>query len=267
MRVTIDAHEVFVHTGGAEFEPGRQGVVLIHGAGMDHTVWRYQARRLAAAGWAVVAPDLPGHGRSEGNPLASVPELGAWLGRLVVGLGMRVPVIVGHSMGSLVALRVAADREVSGVILIGPSNRMQVHPELLAAADRADHLAVELIVGWSHTGTTRFGGHPDPGSWKRGFTERLLERHLDGVLASDLHAVAAHDPAGDANRIAAPVMVVIGTADRMTPARAGRDLVACFPEGAEVLEVAGGSHLVFLEQPREVTSAMVDWMRRHQLVP
>lgn len=262
MQLLVDGKAVFVHSGGVDLDSTRPAIVLIHGAGMDHSVWRYQARRLAAAGWAVAAPDLPGHGRSLGEPLQSIAEMGGWVGRLIEELTLRQPVVAGHSMGSLVALWVAARREVCGVVLIGTSDHMQVHPDLLAAADRANHLAVDLITGWSHTGVTRFGGHPEPGSWKRGFTDRLLERHLDRVLAVDLHAVAAHDPVADAREVHVPVLAVLGTADRMTPARDGRELMANISADTEVIEVARGSHLVFLEQPREVTAAVVDWLAR-----
>lgn len=262
MNVAVDGHGVFVHTGGEPFDAARPAVVLVHGAGMDHSVWRYQSRRLAASGWAVVAPDLPGHGRSGGDLLASIAAMGAWVGRLTDVLGVVRPVIVGHSLGSLVALWVAAHGEVAGVVLFGPSDHMLVHPDLQDAADRRDRLAIDLILGWTHTGDSRLGGHLEAGSWKRALLERLLERHLEGALAIDLRAVSRHDPVADAVDAEVPALVVLGSADRMTPVGAGRALASHLAADAELLEIDGGSHVVFLEQPTEVMPALLSWLSR-----
>ena len=56
-------------------ESFRPDVVLVHGAGMDRTVWTLQARYLAHHGRNVLALDLPGHGRSGGAPLASIGDI------------------------------------------------------------------------------------------------------------------------------------------------------------------------------------------------
>jgi pimeloyl-ACP methyl ester carboxylesterase len=187
--------------------------------------------------------------------------MGAWVGRLIEELRVDRPVVIGHSMGSLVALWIAAHVEVAGVALIGPGEKMEVHSELQEAAGRGDPLAVDLIVGWTHTGTSRFGGHLEPGSWIPVLTERLLRRHLDGVLAVDLRAASCHDPVADADQVDVPVLVVIGSTDKMTPPKSGRAL-ASYLSDAEVVEVVGGSHVAFLEQPAEVMPTLLSWLAR-----
>ena len=81
MDLKVDGRKVYAATGGRPFDPALPAVLLLHGAGMDHTVWQLPARWLAWHGHSVLAVDLPGHGRSEGPALASVPELAQWLGR------------------------------------------------------------------------------------------------------------------------------------------------------------------------------------------
>ena len=66
MRLTVDGHSVFVYTGNSEHIHNQSAVVFIHGAGLDHTVWVLPSRYFSRHGFNVIAPDLPGHGRSSG---------------------------------------------------------------------------------------------------------------------------------------------------------------------------------------------------------
>ncbi len=259
MDVTVQGRRVFAHTGGVDLEPAGGVVVLIHGAPADHSVWRYQTRHLAAAGHPVLAVDLPGHGKSEGPALTTVVAMADWVAELVEALGAPAVTVVGHSMGSLVAAQTAAahPRLVRGVVLVAPADRMSVHPDLLDAARREDPLAADLIVGWSHTGRSRFGPHPDPGVWTAAGTRRLLERNA-GVLATDLQACAEWDSAVVAG-IEAPALVVVGERDKMTPAKAGRALAALLPD-ATVVQIAGASHSIHYTEPAALNAALLEWL-------
>ena len=79
-------------------------LVLVHGAGGNHTSWRYQARWLARHGYRVNALDLPGHGGDPSEPLASVEAIAAWVADSV----KEPAVLIGHSLGGLVGLELAA---------------------------------------------------------------------------------------------------------------------------------------------------------------
>src|SRR5207244_5808964 len=108
MKLVVQGHEAYAYTGGKPFDPALPCVVFIHGALNDHSVWTLLARWFAHHGHAVLAPDLPGHGRSEGPPLASVEALADWLLALLDAAGVGSAALVGHSMGSLIALEAAA---------------------------------------------------------------------------------------------------------------------------------------------------------------
>jgi pimeloyl-ACP methyl ester carboxylesterase len=257
----LRGREVLVHTGGVQPAAGAPAVVLVHGAGMDHSGWRYQTRALALGGFAALAPDLPGHGRSAGPPLPSVEAMAAWLLDLLDAAGVASVSLVGHSMGSLVALEAAASAptRVRRLALVGASGAMEVHPELQAAADRGDHLAVDLMVGWMHTGSRRLGGHPDPGRWIRGVTARLLERGLP-VLAGDLRACSAYPGLERAASVRCPTLILLGAADLMTPPAAARALGDAIP-GAALEVVAGAGHMVATEHPDETRRALEGFLR------
>src|SRR3954452_10360359 len=108
MQLPVNGVETFVATGGREFEVSPPTVVLLHGAGFDHTAWALHSRWFAHHGYGVLAPDMPGHGRSSGAPLRAIAEMADWIAALLVAAGVGNATLVGHSMGSLVALETAA---------------------------------------------------------------------------------------------------------------------------------------------------------------
>lgn len=252
---------MLVHTGGVEAPSGAPVVVLVHGAGMDHSAWRYQTRALALGGFAALAPDLPGHGRSAGPPLPSIEALAAWLLDLLDAAGAASAALVGHSMGALVALEAAASTpsRVERLVLVGASGAMEVHPDLQAAAERGDHLAVELMVGWMHAGEHRLGGHPDPGRWMPGVTARLLERGL-AVLGGDLRACSAYPGLNRAASVRCPTLILAGAADLMTPLTAARLLGSAIPD-ATLEVVPGAGHMLPTDHPHRTRRAVEEFLR------
>src|SRR4051795_3183508 len=108
MQLPVNGDETFVATGGREFEVSPPTVVLLHGAGFDHSAWALHSRWFAHHGYGVLAPDMPGHGRSSGAPLRAIAEMADWTAALLVAAGVGNATLVGHSMGSLVALETAA---------------------------------------------------------------------------------------------------------------------------------------------------------------
>src|SRR5271167_1577494 len=104
MRLTVAGVETFIGPGGRDFDPALPCIVFLHGAGLDHTVWALLARSFAHHGFGVLAPDFPGHGRSAGAPLSSIAALADWNAALIAAAGVPAARLVGHSMGTLVAL-------------------------------------------------------------------------------------------------------------------------------------------------------------------
>src|SRR5258707_12928 len=111
----------YAYTGGKAFDAALPCVVFIHGALHDHSVWTLLARWCAHHGHAVLAVDLPGHGRSTGAPAPSVEANADWLLALLDAAGVERAVLVGHSMGSLIALEAAAraPQRARGLVMIG----------------------------------------------------------------------------------------------------------------------------------------------------
>ena len=106
MKIKINNDNINIRTGGYQINNDNPYFLLIHGAGMDASVWQMQTRYLANRGVNVLAIDLPGHGLSEGKSLSSISEMSEWTIQLINKLDIDSISIAGHSMGSLVAIDV-----------------------------------------------------------------------------------------------------------------------------------------------------------------
>ena len=267
MRLTVDGAAVSATTGGRPVDRGKPLMVFLHGSGLDKTAWQLQTRYFSHHGFSVLAVDLPGHGGSEGTPLCSIERYADWVASLVVTAGYGTAHLVGHSMGSLIALETAARHTgiASTLTMVGGAASIPVHPALLAAAEAGDHIAYELLASWSHGRRSHLGGHQTPGVWMMGSTIRLWERSRPGVLATDLHACNNYRGGAEAAaRVGCPSLLISGSLDVMTPRRAAEPLRHNLEDVREVM-IEGAGHTMMTEQPDPVIDAIaafVDENRR-----
>ena len=264
MRIDVDGRSAYAYTGGTAFDPARPVVVFVHGALHDHSAWNLLARALAHHGHAVLAVDLPGHGRSEGPPCASVEALADWLIALLQAAGVRQATLVGHSMGSLTALEAAAraPERVERLVLMGTAYPMKVSPALLATAEAEPLRAIDMVNAWSYSSLAAKPSFPGPGMWLHGSNRALMRRmqagwrgcnlfHLEFSLCDRYgggEAAAAH-----VRQRGCPVACILGETDQMTPPASGRTLASWL--GAEVHMVPGGHNMVG-EAPAAVLQAL-----------
>jgi pimeloyl-ACP methyl ester carboxylesterase len=258
MQLSVNGTDAFVATGGREFDASLPTIVLLHGGGFDHTAWALHSRWFAHHGFGVLAPDLPGHGRSLGAPLPTIADMADWTAALLDAAGAKSAKLVGHSMGSLIALETAArhPKKVTALGLIGTSAPMTVGPDLLKAAEANDHSAVDMVSIWGLGFQAELGGSLAPGLWMHYGTERVLERCRPGVLFNDLSACNAYqDALAAAARITVPATVILGERDMMTPVRAGKALAAALPNSRTVV-LPGAGHMMMAERPDELLAAL-----------
>ena len=263
MHFVVDGVKIFAGTGGRALDPALPLVVFLHGAGLDHTVWALLARWFAHRGHAVLAPDLPAHGRSEGEPLESIGAMADFTAALITTAGARNATIVGHSMGSLVAIETAVrhPESVAALGLIAAAAAMPVSPDLLEAAQANDPAAVDMVSIWGYGVAAGIGGSLAPGAWMLGAGRRLLERARPGVLFKDLFACNAYrDGLASAAKVAVPATLVLGERDLMTPAKAGRELAAALSD-ARVVMLKGAGHMLMSERPDEVLEALREFAK------
>ena len=258
MQLSVNGVETFVATGGRDFDSSLPTIVLLHGAGFDHTTWALHSRWFAHHGYGVLAPDLPGHGRSSGAPLQAIADMADWTAALLDAAGVAKAWLVGHSMGSLVALETAARHpaKVAALGLIGTAATMTVGPDLLKAAEANDHSAVDMVSIWGLGFQAGLGGSLAPGLWMHSGAQRVLEQCRPGVLFNDLNACNAYQNAvAAAAQVTVPSTFILGERDVMTPAKAGKTLAAALPNSRTVV-ISGAGHMMMVERPDELLAAL-----------
>lgn len=228
-------------------------VVLIHGAGGTHLYWPPEVRRLA--GFPVYAPDLPGHGKSAGRGMQSIhaytQALIGWLDEV----NLHSAVIVGHSMGSAIALNLALDHpgRVLGLGLVGAGARLRVAPALLEqASNPSTYLnAVNTVISWSFS--------PQSGARLTELAARRMAETRASVLYGDFLACDEFDVRDRLPEIRQPTLVLCGTDDQMTPLRHAQFLANAIPNAVLKL-IPDAGHMVMLEQPQTVAQALSEFV-------
>ena len=257
MKLLVDGQEAYAYTGGKPFDPALPCIVFVHGAINDHSVWTLLARWAAHHGHSVLAVDLPGHGRSAGLPLTRVEDLGAWLHRLMDAAGVAQATLVGHSMGSLIALE-AAER-ASTLVMVGTAYPMAVSEALLTAARDRPEAAMALVTAFSHRHSAAKPSFPGPGAWLPGggmaLMRRLQARQTAVNLFENDFLVCNRYVGGEAAaaRVRCPTHFILGAQDQMTLPRNNTVLAGRLKP--TVHTVAAG-HTLMAEAPDAVLAAL-----------
>ena len=261
MRIDINGNEVFYGTGSGTPSDAANTLIFVHGAGFDHTIWVMPARYFARHGWRVVALDLPGHGRSQGQALTSIAQMADWLAQVIDAVSPNQQAsLVGHSMGSLVAMSLAARHanKVQKLALLGTSAPMPVADVLLNAALDNDQAAIDMTNTWSHSARGSLGSSQNPGVSNLHIGERLLQQAGAGVFHTDLAACNGFTADGLAE-VKQPTLVIIGDEDKMTPPRAGLAVADQLPH-VQQRRLAGCGHSMLSEQPNQVLDELAAFL-------
>jgi pimeloyl-ACP methyl ester carboxylesterase len=262
MQFEANGKQTYAYTGGKAFDAKLPTVVFVHGAQCDHSVWILQSRYLAHHGYGVLALDLPGHGRSAGPALESVEALAEWLIAVQDAAGVSEAAIVGHSMGSLIALECAARHpgRVAKIALLATAYPMKVSAELLQATKDDEPRAQDMVNIWSHSAYAHYPNNPGPGFWIIGENLRLMQRQKPGVMHVDFAACNAYaGGAQAAAEVSCPTLFLLARRDAMTPVRAARDFAKSI-KGAQVVVIDGSGHNMMGEKPDEVLDALLAFL-------
>ena len=263
MKFLVQQQPAYVYTGGKNFDAAKPSVVFIHGTANDHSVWTLQARYFAHHGWNALAVDLPGHGKSFGNAKKSIASAADWLINLLDNGNINCASLVGHSMGSLIALDAAARHtsRVSQLALIGTSVPMPVTDILMDAAMHRPNEAFDMLNIWGHAPQLRWGKNPTPGSSIMMAGARLHAQSHPGALATDLAACRAFQMDDIAlAAIAVPTLIMAGTNDLMTPAKAGKALADRLAN-ATMITLPDAGHSMMQEVPAKIVDALKGFLK------
>ncbi|MBI3169682.1 MAG: alpha/beta hydrolase [Chloroflexi bacterium] len=232
-----------------EIDPSRLPLILIHGAGGSFLSWHPYLRRLT--GETVYAPDLPGHGESEGDGRRTIEEYADDIVRFMENLRVESAVIAGLSMGSGIALTLALKypQRVRVLALLGSGAKLRVaqstldtigNPETFAAAveivNRAcfSSYALQDLVALSKKSMLNTG---------------------PSILLGDYLACNQFDVTAQLAQIPTPTLILCGADDAMTPPKYSHYLKDHLPNAQlHILEKTG--HMLTLEQPDAVAKLL-----------
>ncbi len=200
-----------------------KNIIAIHGAGMGPDIWAPLVPFLAPH--RIHAVSLP--------PLSSVSEMAK-----IINLE-EPSILMGHSLGALVALEMAQQPCVEALVLMGVAPKMPVHPDLLKQAKENPVGAAELVLKW--------------GVFENPPLQALLKPLMNPVtLFAHLSACDAYQGGQAPEK---PVLVIAGEKDKMTRVESGRELADMIP-GAVFKKIPACGHMMMAEAP-EKTGGMI----------
>lgn len=266
MYLPVNHHKTYCYTAGKSFDPAKPSVVFIHGVLNDHSVWALQSRYMANHGWNVLAIDLPGHGKSEGDAPASVEEAAVFIEALLDAASIESAALVGHSWGSLIALEAASrlgDR-MTHLVLVGTAFPMTVSSALLDKSLNDPLAALKMINVFSRSTLAAPPSALGPGTWVYGSSLALGRR----VLASNKKVNVFHrgfkacdDYANGetaVSKVACPILFLLGEQDQMTQAKSAQLLITKAQSSGKtsiVVRLAVGHHQM-TEAPEATLTAI-----------
>jgi pimeloyl-ACP methyl ester carboxylesterase len=249
MYIDVRGHETYAATGGKQFDPALPTIMFVHGSGLDHRSWALQTRYFAYNGYSVLAPDLPGHSLSQGEPLESIEEMGAWLADFIRATGAGGVHAVGHSQGFLDLLELALHSPglLKSITGIGTAGAIPVNPALIDAARDDAGKAAEMLLMWGFGPDAQYGISAVPGMQPIAIGRQIMAAN---PLYQDLVACAGYENGSAAAKsIAVPTQMILARKDRLTPFKAGLAFAAELNAKVTMIERYG--HMLPIEAPRQ----------------
>jgi pimeloyl-ACP methyl ester carboxylesterase len=246
-------------------------VVFCPGVTLSSRVWAKQFASFPAAGFRAVAFDSRGHGESRaGDTGHSLDNLADDLRTVLEALDLRDVVLVGHSMGGMAVQAFAVrhtdvvDERVAGLVLLSTSSH-----NLVSDAKRVRG-AIERVVNFGPDVATfmrqrnlglllaniGFGDDPHPSHVEA--TREMLAACGKATTREAVSALLHLDLTEGLPKVEAPTLVVVGTADALTPPRDGRRIAELVP-GARLVEYEGGGHMLMYERTEELDALIMDF--------
>jgi 2-hydroxy-6-oxonona-2,4-dienedioate hydrolase len=220
-------------------------IVLVHGLGISADYWARNGSEIASRGYRVVAPDLPGFGRTSGGlRTTTIAGQAESLSEIVAALALGPAVFVGHSLSCQTVLELAAHHPqlVRGLVLAAPTGERRRGRQLgeawglLRDAFREPLALLPVVtLAYFRAGPRRFFR-----TWR---------------------AASRHEPLEAVGRVRAPGLILLGSRDPVVSTGYAEALRGALPEGTlEVIE--GAAHAVHFGRPAAFNAAVVRFLQR-----
>lgn len=258
-QLELDGRLAFVQDWGPE---DGVAILAIHTAGQSGVQYRDAARELAARGYRVVVPDMPGHGHSEQAPGGPVTDLGDYAVfhiRVLEALGIERPVVIGCSIGGKISLDIGirlGDRVRAIVAMAANADRGQVNVQ--AMRRELNDISTPSRSDRTYWGTRAVVGSAVP-EVRREIIARMHRREDPDISHSDLIGWGTHDIFDQLPQITAPAHLVAGTGDLWIDPESVRRAAQQIP-GARYSLLAGIGHYP-MEEMDDFAEVVDGWIR------
>ena len=258
MKIDVNGTQAFASTGGRDFDPKAEAILFVHGSGQSHLSYILQSRFFANRSYAVLSPDMPAHGLSDGDPLMTIEAQADWHADLLDAAGVKTAHVVGHSQGGLIGLELARRHgsKVKSLSFVATALAIPVNDALIDMAKNKEARAIDMMTDWGHGRLGHMHDNTTPGNTHLYFGRELMAANETGALHADLVACNEYkDGAVAAAEVNCPTHVTLGQKDKMTPMKFGMKLaeaVGC----SNPTVVAGAGHMLPSEHPFEVNRAV-----------
>jgi pimeloyl-ACP methyl ester carboxylesterase len=254
-------------------------VVFAHGVTLSSRVWANQFQSFPEAGFRAVAFDGRGHGESTvGESGHSIDNLADDVRSVLEELDLRDAVLVGHSMGGMAVQAFAirhpdvALARVSGLVLMSTSARAVTSDarRLRGGMERLTSAVpnVGTIMRQRNLGLLiarlGFGDSPHPSHVEA--TRQMLSECSRETLREASRSLLSLDLTPGLPSITLPTLVLVGTADLLTPPRDARQIASLIPD-ADLVEFTGAGHMLMYERAAEVDQLVIDFARECTRLP
>ncbi len=249
-------------------------IVLAHGITLSSRVWARQFRTLPDAGFRTIAFDGRGHGESTvGESGHSIENLASDLRTVLDAFDVHDAILIGHSMGGMAVQALAVHHpeviaaRVCGIVLLSTSTRAMtsdahrtrrslervagVVPDV-GAVMRQRNLGLLLArIG--------FGDDADPRCVEA--TRQMLGACSRDTIRDAGRALLSLDFSAQLPELDVPTLVVVGSADVLTPPRDARQIADLVPD-AELVELPRAGHMIMYERTDELDRLIIDFAQR-----
>lgn len=230
-------------------------LLLVHGHPFDRSMWRPQLARFSAKR-RVIVPDLRGYGASQGS-VDGWPAFADDLAALLDAVRVPRAVVAGLSMGGQIALELWARHplRVAGLLLADTTAAGETPDSRSARLAQADRLVAEGMDPYAVEMLYRMVAPDAPPAVARHVLAMMRSTDPAGAAAAQRARADRPDRAADLAAVTVPTVVVVGSADELTPV-AETAAMARQVRGAELVVVDGAAHLPNLESPERFDAAL-----------
>ena len=253
---------------------GSTAVLLLHGIGGGQAMWADDAsgtaRALAAAGYRAVAIDLPGYGASQSLGAPSMAMLVEGVAAVMAALRAERTVLLGHSMGGMVAQELMARggapaQQVDGLVLACTSAAFGKPDGAWQAQFVAERLApLDAGLGMAGMADRLVPAMVSPAARPTALQVSIdiMSRVPEATYRSALRAIAAFDRREQLAALRVSTLMLAAEHDRTAPPDVMRRMAERVP-GAEFVCLADAGHIANVEQPEAFNAAVIDFLQRH----